>query len=952
MKSNAKHAILFSVLAGLLILAVVIAGIYGGQNGAAVASENGNDGKYYYNELRNSALAQKFYGVLSEMAEDGRLKTGTGSYDLTQVLTQEEIAEYVDAQSAKIPVAFGAARDSFYMDNPDLFYVDLYKIEFQAGMQNGKYVAFINSGRADNYYTSDFANENAVNEAITEYETALNAAVNSAKNEWGNDVVALIEYVNRYIVENVEYDYGALSDAQEGKVYSDYVNSAYGALVKGKAMCGGYSRAFKAVMDRLGVPCALIQGSGYIKGESDSDGGFEAHMWNAVSVGGLWYGVDVTWNDVPNGAEKYVLVGDERMTIAHYADSVISSSGYKLKYPALRPFDYGVNEDKGGFAFKDEGYLLKDEALGDTEENRLYMGYFDSEDPDREGQKYLQFGVSYDGMDYKQLAENGKYLAYRTINEDGTCEVWVDFYTFSEAMKVAGITDVDYPSAQGYTVSNYSYGTYQVQYAVMDIPGNADSFGRYTDSPEDHIIAVSAIYSNDAFGSYVPAPSIVRRTPDNNGWIGTFDPVDITFEYSEKLVKENENKGIGVKITSQHSDIENYARIENLTFDGDKTISFRFYPSVSYTHSQEVYSLAPVNLIGEKSEKKPEPSSYTFKRKSVVCPKVFNDGRMYLSVFGEPQFLGAENLALNDFKDKDGQPVAGNQRSQLMLVVNKPTAQEEEAMENLLTEQTNLEKEDIKASETYQIDLQMCGRIQTIQSGSFMQVGFGFPAGYGPDDEGVTFAVYHYTRKADGTIDTVEEIPCVITKYGIVATVKSFSPFMVCAVDKSKVETKKNIYASVNGVGGTIDNTVIQTVGDGGITYEITPDAKYKINSVKLNGVNITEKVSGGKLSLSKSDLSDGGNVLEVTFISERVDAFYKANNIKIAEPEFIVSPDVIDSIIIDGKTDVTDGGKEKNIVAIAVGASVGGVVLIAGIVVLVLFLRKRKKSTPKKEEK
>ena len=98
------------------------------------------------------------------------------------MLTEREISDYVDNASPKIPVAFGAARDAFYMDHPDLFYIDVYKLYLSAGMKNGKYVAYVGTGNADNYYT-DYTVNNAteVAQVKTAYETEIQKAVAAAK---------------------------------------------------------------------------------------------------------------------------------------------------------------------------------------------------------------------------------------------------------------------------------------------------------------------------------------------------------------------------------------------------------------------------------------------------------------------------------------------------------------------------------------------------------------------------------------------------------------------------------------------------------------------------------------------------------------------------------------------------------------------------------------------------
>jgi hypothetical protein len=155
-----------------------------------------------------------------------------------------------------------------------------------------------------------------------------------------------------------------------------------------------------------------------------------------------------------------------------------------------------------------------------------------------------------------------------------------------------------------------------------------------------------------------------------------------------------------------------------------------------------------------------------------------------------------------------------------------------------------------------------------------MQVGFGFPEGYGPEDAGATFKVYHY--KSDGSI---EEVPCVVTEYGIIATVSSFSPYAIIAVksDALPASTTKSTYARTVGLGGdvtvakngtTTSGVVTLSEGDK-ITYTFAPETGYKAERIILNGV---ETILNGQTSIeyNYSDLKDN-NILEVYFVAESV---------------------------------------------------------------------------------
>ena len=64
--------------------------------------------------------------------------------------------------------------------------------------------------------------------------------------------------------------------------------SAYGALVKGKAVCEGYARAMQLLLDEAEIPATVVTGF---------DENRQPHMWNLVTIDGRNYHLDVTWDD-------------------------------------------------------------------------------------------------------------------------------------------------------------------------------------------------------------------------------------------------------------------------------------------------------------------------------------------------------------------------------------------------------------------------------------------------------------------------------------------------------------------------------------------------------------------------------------------------------------------------------------------------------------------------------
>lgn len=120
-----------------------------------------------------------------------------------------------------------------------------------------------------------------------------------------------IKAVHNWMIKNVKYDY---YNYQSGTVPA-VSHTAKGALLRGVAVCDGYSKAFKKVMDKLKIPCKIMYGS--------SQGG--GHAWNLVKVGKKWLHVDVTFDDpIINGSASntkpwysYFLKSSKQMRKSH-----------------------------------------------------------------------------------------------------------------------------------------------------------------------------------------------------------------------------------------------------------------------------------------------------------------------------------------------------------------------------------------------------------------------------------------------------------------------------------------------------------------------------------------------------------------------------------------------------------------------------------------------------------
>ena len=172
-------------------------------------------------------------------------------------------------------------------------------------------------------------------------ENALNQRVNDIIGQVkGMSIYQTELYLHDLICRNTEYTTGEAADM---------VFTAYGALINGKAVCEGYSRAMQLLCKRLGIPCALTIGV--------ADG--EGHMWNIINPGDGWYNLDLTWDDATEDNTtlySYFNITDKELKKTHTsathfsklsADTIIKERNFNLIDPhcTKSSYNYFVHEN-------------------------------------------------------------------------------------------------------------------------------------------------------------------------------------------------------------------------------------------------------------------------------------------------------------------------------------------------------------------------------------------------------------------------------------------------------------------------------------------------------------------------------------------------------------------------------------------------------------------------------
>ncbi len=98
-----------------------------------------------------------------------------------------------------------------------------------------------------------------------------------------------IKTIHDYIINNTKYDQ-ARSDKNIINYKSD---TAYGALIEGYALCGGYTDSMMLFLEKFGIKSYRIS--------SDN------HIWNYVYLDNNWYNLDLTWDDPITSDGKDIL---------------------------------------------------------------------------------------------------------------------------------------------------------------------------------------------------------------------------------------------------------------------------------------------------------------------------------------------------------------------------------------------------------------------------------------------------------------------------------------------------------------------------------------------------------------------------------------------------------------------------------------------------------------------
>lgn len=207
--------------------------------------------KKMYEEVHDIVEAKTVYEIIIE--SDGSVEDWSPAYNLSE----------------KCTVSYDDAVEVLRMFTAD--YPEYYWFDGTAGLAT--------YGDGTVAYLYNFEYTHTSDDDAEKFEAATAALLADCPN--GSDYEKAL-YIHDALANRIIYDLG-WQDEQ----------SAYSALVDGRAVCAGYARSYQYLLNRVGIDAWTVEGFGW----NPQDGSLESHAWNLVWIDNKCVYTDVTWDD-------------------------------------------------------------------------------------------------------------------------------------------------------------------------------------------------------------------------------------------------------------------------------------------------------------------------------------------------------------------------------------------------------------------------------------------------------------------------------------------------------------------------------------------------------------------------------------------------------------------------------------------------------------------------------
>ena len=289
--------------------------------------DNATNKMYYYQlDIYGKMIYDRVYDNIE------KLKTGTYVVNF-DTLFNDLLHE--EGGDAVLEEAFQFGMNALLFDHPEIFFLDITKMYMSTEITSfgplKTYRVSIGNLEGETYLSETFFNEQSVN-MVTEMLETIKSNVRGTVIE-GN-TYDIVRTVHDYLIDTMDYD---------KSLEKDNIYNIYGALINREAVCEGYAKSLKYILDDFGIPCVIVCGIG-----QNSNGDTESHAWNYVRIDENWYAIDATWDDPvivgdgyvsQNVYTKYFLKGSRDFFVDHTEDGRIVDDAHFI-YPTLSEDNY------------------------------------------------------------------------------------------------------------------------------------------------------------------------------------------------------------------------------------------------------------------------------------------------------------------------------------------------------------------------------------------------------------------------------------------------------------------------------------------------------------------------------------------------------------------------------------------------------------------------------------
>lgn len=316
---------------------------------------------YYYNQLND--VSKSIYDALLDNID--KTKSGIKSIKINFSNYNTPITEDFNY--------FQAAIDAFDRDHPEVFWIDINKLEFKYSTKRIDNIDYLGNviityaDEYDNYLIDEYSNSKEVNDDINRISSFIAEQmpyISSYSDE--NTTYKQVKYIHDLLIQINDYNSNI-------SIASTKASKVIGALPGNKdgidaPICEGYARAFKVLCDKAGIGCVIVSGQGITSTNSVS------HMWNYVLLNGSWYAIDVTWDDpiIKSGSYSdltqeqkyaYFLLGSSTFNFTHHEINCFVQKEnyfYQFIYPIIQYDNLSIIEDFYSISFADiHGGIIK-----------------------------------------------------------------------------------------------------------------------------------------------------------------------------------------------------------------------------------------------------------------------------------------------------------------------------------------------------------------------------------------------------------------------------------------------------------------------------------------------------------------------------------------------------------------------------------------------------------------